>query len=205
MTRHVYYEDMKRRARELRAEFTLTTPQVRLSDLRRIYKAKGIRIDLWDQKLKNLRGAYFLDEAGPSVMLSKRLPDEQRIFTMGHELKHHIVDGVETRCMDLDKTDAIEIGAEVFAAELIYPETECLERFHSIGVLAGTCTAEHVVRLKRETNTTLSFTGLGKRAIWFGLAAEGAFDAVHWKKLEEKLYGEPLYKKLQRRRGLARL
>jgi hypothetical protein len=202
MTRYAYYEDMKRRARDVRAEFGFTSPRVQLSDLRRVYKQYGLRIDLRDGQFKNLRGAYFLDESGPSVMIAKKLPKEQRIFTMGHELKHHLVDGAETRCMDLKAIDEIEIGAEIFAVELIFPEADCTHALEAMGVRQGTCTAEQVVRLKRTSETTLSFTSLGKLAIHLGFAAPGAFDGVHWKKLDEQIHGVPLYKRLQRRRSV---
>jgi Zn-dependent peptidase ImmA (M78 family) len=202
MSRFEYYEDMKRRARDIRAEYGLTSPRVQLSDLRRIYKAQGIKIDLWEGKLKNLRGAYLRDATGASVMIAKKLPKEQRIFTMGHELKHHFADAVEVRCMDLKTSDEIEIGAEVFAVELIFPEADFTQGLRSMGVQPGACKPEHIVRLKRESATTLSFTSLGKLAVHLGFAHAGAYDEVHWKKLDESIYGEPLYKRLLRRRGV---
>lgn len=202
MSRFDYYEDMKRRAREIRAEYGLTSSRVQLSDLRRIYKAQGIKIDLWEGKLKNLRGAYLRDETGASVMIAKKLPKEQRIFTMGHELKHHLADAVEVRCMDLKNSDEIEIGAEVFAVELIFPEAAFAQTLRSMGIQPRGCKPEHIVRLKRDSATTLSFTSLGKLAIHLGFAQPGAYDDVHWKKLEESIYGEPLYKRLLRRKGI---
>jgi hypothetical protein len=57
-----------------------------------------------------------------------------------------------------------------------------------------------LIRLKRETRTTLSYAGLAKRAVFLGFAAPGSFDGVRWKKLEEQIFGEPLYKVLLRRR-----
>jgi len=60
------------------------------SDLRRIYRTEGIRIDLWPYKFKGLRGAYFNDELGPTVLLAKGLPQDPMVFTMAHELKHHV-------------------------------------------------------------------------------------------------------------------
>jgi len=83
---------MRNLALETRAKYALTSSRVLKSDMRRIYKDQGIHIDLWPYKLKKLRGAYFNDEGGPSVMLAKGLPDDPMIFTMGHELKHHLVD-----------------------------------------------------------------------------------------------------------------
>jgi hypothetical protein len=40
---------------------------------------QGIRIDLWDHKFKRLRGAYFNDELGPTVMLCKGLPEDPMV------------------------------------------------------------------------------------------------------------------------------
>jgi hypothetical protein len=71
----------------VRARFGLTSPRVLRSDLRRIYRAEGIQIDLWPHKLRKLRGAYINDEFGPTVMLAKGLPQDPMVFTMGHELK----------------------------------------------------------------------------------------------------------------------
>jgi Zn-dependent peptidase ImmA (M78 family) len=203
MSRYAYYEEMKRRARAVREEFGFVSPRVQLSALRRVYKKYGIHIDLREGAFKNLRGAYFLDETGPSVMIAKKLPKEQRIFTMGHELKHHLVDGVETRCMDLNTTDEIEIGAEIFAVELIFPEADFAQALHSQGVRRGSCTPQEIVRLKHDSQTTLSFTSLGKLAVHLGFAYSGAFNGVQWKKLDEQLYGVPLYKRLLLRRGVA--
>jgi hypothetical protein len=44
---NAYYEELKTLARQVRAENGLSTPRVLRSDMRRIYKAYGIRIDLW--------------------------------------------------------------------------------------------------------------------------------------------------------------
>lgn len=113
---------------------------------------------------------------------------------MGHELKHHLVDRDATsfQC-DFAKTgtDPVEIGAEVFAAELIFPEADFVQLLTAMGVEGSSCAAEHLVRLKHETRTTLSFEGLAKRAKFMGLALANAFDGVQFKKLEERMYGKP--------------
>lgn len=193
MTRSDYYEQMKALARNVRAEHGFTTPRVLRIDLRRVYRAYGIKLDL-RSGFKALRGAYFNDEYGPSVVIDKTLPEDPRVFTMGHELKHHLVDRdtPSFRC-DFSKTgtDPVEIGAEVFAAELIFPEAEFLRLLTEAGVAAGTCNAEHLVRLKHETRTTLSYQGLAKRAEFMKLAAAGTFDRVQFKKLEEQIFGKP--------------
>lgn len=192
---------MKVLAREVRSDFGLNSPRVMKSDLRKIYKHFGIRVDLWPYRLREMRGAYFNDEYGPSVVIAKNLPDDPRIFTMAHELKHHLVDRELTLsyCGPDNETEPIEIGAEIFAAELIYPEQDFAEHLLELGVQYGACSAETLVRLKRETRTTLSYTGLAKRAVFMGFAQKGSLDGVQWKKLEESIYGEPIYKVLRRR------
>lgn len=188
----------------MRAKHGFATPRVLRSDLRRIYRDQGIRIDLWPHRLREVRGAYFNDELGPTVMLVKGLPDDPMVFTMAHELKHHLVDRDLSLacCSDRNANEHIEIGAEVFAAEFIFPEQDFVAALAAMGVGAGTCSPEAVVRLKHETRTTLSYAGLAKRAVFLGLAPVGTLDRVAWKKLEEQIYGEPLYKTLKRRREL---
>jgi Zn-dependent peptidase ImmA (M78 family) len=113
---------MRMLAGQIRDRYGLQTARVLKSDLRRIYKDQGIHVGLWPYKLKKLRGAYFNDENGASVMLAKGLPDDPAIFTMGHELKHHLVDreSIVSLCDPSNRSAEIEIGAEIFAAELIY-------------------------------------------------------------------------------------
>lgn len=203
MNRSAYYNEMKELARSTRAKYGLTTPRVLKSDLRAIYRDQGIKIDLWPHRLREVRGAYFNDELGPTVMLVKGLPDDPMIFTMGHELKHHLVDRdlPVACCSDRNANQHIEIGAEIFAAELLYPEQDFIEALAAGGFTAGKCTAEAIVRLKHNTRTTLSYTGLAKRATFLGLAPAGSMDKIRWKTLEEQIFGEPFYKKLLRRRG----
>jgi hypothetical protein len=202
MNRFAYYQEMKALARRVRADHGLTTPRVLRSDLRRIYKHHGIRIDLWPHRFKRLRGAYFFDDVGATVMLVRGLPPDPMVFTMGHELKHHLADRESglTFCDASNENEPIEIGAEVFAAELIFPEQDFIDRLGQMGVAEGGCTAEALVWLKRETATTLSYAGLAKRAEFLGYARAGSLAKVRWKKLEEELFGEPLYKKLLRHR-----
>jgi Zn-dependent peptidase ImmA (M78 family) len=125
------------------------------------------------------------------------------VFTMGHELKHHLADRAAglTYCDASNENEPIEIGAEVFAAELIFPEQDFIDRLDRMGVVKGGCKAEALVRLKRETRTTLSYAGLAKRAEFFSYAKPGSLAKVPWKKLEEQLFGEPLYKQLLRKRN----
>lgn len=202
MNRTAYYNEMKKLARETREKYGLKTPRVKRSDLRVIYRDQGIRIDLWPHRLREVRGAYFNDEFGPTVVVAKGLPEDPMVFTMAHELKHHLVDrGVALAyCSDRNSSEHIEIGAEVFAAEFIFLEQDFMDALAAQGIQLGRCTPHALVHLKRRTQTTLSYAGLAKRATFFGFSAPGALDGVRWKKLEEEIYGEPLYKKLHRRR-----
>jgi Zn-dependent peptidase ImmA (M78 family) len=205
MSRSEYYAWLKELARTTRARFGLISPRVLRSDLRRIYSAEGIRIDLWPYKLRKLRGAYMNDELGPTVMLAKGLPQDPMVFTMGHELKHHLTDSGSSLsyCDASNQSDPIEIGAEIFAAELIYPDDDFRSDLEEMKIAPGQCTPEVLVKLKHETRTTLSYAGLAKRAEFMGFAVEGSLDKVKWKKIEEDIYGEPIHKWLRRRRGSA--
>lgn len=201
MSRHAYYEKMKELARQVRADSGLTTPRVLKSDLRRIYRKEKIRIDLWPH-FTGLRGAYFNDEDGPAVVISSKLPDDPRVFTMAHELKHHLVDrNLRLAFCDVgNQNEEIEIGAEVFAAEFIFPEGDFAKFLEEMGIRKGHCVAENLVHVKRQTRTTLSYAGLAKYAVRLGFAPQSAVDGVKWKKLEEELFGEPDYKRIQRYR-----
>jgi Zn-dependent peptidase ImmA (M78 family) len=202
MFRSQYYEALKKLARETRAEYGLASARVLRSDLRRIYRDQGITVDLWDHKLRELRGAYFNDDLGATVMLCKGLPDDPMVFTMCHELKHHLTDSKLTLsyCDPSNQSQQIEIGAEVFAAEMIYPEGKFAEDMEAMGISIGRCDSEAIVRLKRNTRTTLSYAGLVKRAEFLGFAQSGALQGVKWKKLEELIFGPPLYKQILARR-----
>jgi Zn-dependent peptidase ImmA (M78 family) len=205
VSRSEYYEELKLLARQIRTQHGLDTPRVLRSDLRRIYKFYGIKIDLWPFKLKSLRGAIIKDELGASVMLRKGLPEDPMVFTMGHELKHFLTDGElsYTYCHANNITEPIEIGAEIFSAELIYPEQDFIDHMNECGILRGCCTPDVIVRLKHDTRTTLSYQGLAKRAARFHFAAAGSLDRVQWKKLEQQIYGEPIYKRILRTRNMS--
>ena len=82
------------------------------------------------------------------------------------------------------------------AAELIYPEAAFADDLQAMGISGGRCTPEAIVRLKRNTRTTLSYAGLVKRAEFLGFAAPGALEGVKWRVLEESIFGPPLYKQI---------
>jgi hypothetical protein len=207
-----YYEMLKARARELRSEQSWTEPRVGLSELKHLCHAKGIeRIDLWPpasckgaKKRTKVRGLYTPNDGHPCVMVNRHLPKEQRIFTLGHELKHHLYDRDGEAPMLCEKTvqkNTIEIGAEIFAAELIYPDGDFCRDLRARGVQNGRCTAEDLVRLKHDTLTSLSCAALAKKAYRFGFAPSGSFDKAAWRKIELHIFGEPEHVRIQRYRA----
>jgi len=197
VNRHDYYEQLKERAREVRREYGLDTARVMRSDLGRIYKALGIGFDKRPFS-KKIRGAYFNDDCGVHIAIAEWLPDDPAIFTMGHELKHHLFDGATavSFCSTGKPIEYIEIGAEIFAAELIFPEPDFVAAMQELGVQPGACTPEHIVRIKDVTKTTLSHQGLCKRALRFGFAVAGAFDGVSsWATVRDRVFGVPPWRK----------
>lgn len=202
MRRTDYYEELKHHARLTREKYNIATPRVKKSHLRIIYQDQGIIIDYWPHKLRDIRGAYFHDEYGTTVMVDKSLPEDPMIFTLAHELKHHLFDQDqrEILCSKSNLNQHIEIGAEIFAAEFIYPENEFVNDLTAKGITHGKCTPEAIVRLKHDTQTTLSHTGLAKRAMFLGLAPDGSLKDIRWKKLQEEIFGIPFYKTLRRKK-----
>ena len=204
MNRYKYYEEVKALARSVRATYGIDSPRVLRRDVRRIYSKLGIKVDKWPHRLKRLRGAYFNDGGGPTVMVCAGLPAEPMVFTLAHELKHHLCDGKDKSFVGVSTVDntreVLDIGGEVFAAEFIFPEPDFVAWMQRVGAEPGQATEEHLVRLKHESGTTLSFAGVRKKAEWLGYIPRNAFLKTKWKKLEEQLYGEPLYKRINRRR-----
>jgi hypothetical protein len=75
MSRTQYYQQLKEQARQVRDEFELATLKIGRSQLRKIFKEYQITFDLWPPKstsspakFKKLRGAFFYDECGPTIM-----------------------------------------------------------------------------------------------------------------------------------------
>jgi hypothetical protein len=95
------------------------------------------------------------------------------------------------------------VGAEVFAAEFIYPESEFLALAKALGISAKAA-AEDVVRFKRAMPATVSYQFLRKRFEFFGLAPRGGFAKVKFTLLEENMFGVPIYKQDWFRRARAR-
>lgn len=191
MRRYDYYESLKKLARKVRAKYGLTTPRVLRSDMRRIYDDRGIHLDVRNLGSK-IRGAYFNDDCGVHVVISEALPEDPAVFTMAHELKHDLEDkdAALSLCTNKNESDPIEIGAEIFAAEMLFPEPDFIEAMKSMQVKPGKCTPEHLVRLKATSQTTLSYEGLKKRALWLKFATVGAFaNVTSWSAIHRRLFG----------------
>lgn len=158
---------MKALAMTKRALYGVETAKINLTLVRSIYKKEGVKIDYWVPKGRKIKACYFAD-GEPSVMVDKNLPNEPKIFALVHELKHHwvdrdaILDGVH-KCGAYDENNVVEIGAEVFAAQFIYPDAEMLADLENFGVPTTACRPEHIVRFKKACPAPVSYTFLVKR------------------------------------------
>jgi Zn-dependent peptidase ImmA (M78 family) len=173
-----YYYEMRELAQEVRARNAIEGPDVSMREMWKVYRSEGIEELYFRHGFRQLRGAYFNDEHGVTVMLAGGLPDEPTIFTMAHELKHHLVDSKSESvlCVTDNQMRRVEIGAEVFAAELIYPEKDFVyDLFRLLRGMPQSVTPELLRELKRKTQTTLSFAALAKRATLLRLADEKTF------------------------------
>lgn len=199
MTRSDYYREMKALALRKRAEHNIETEKLNLRIIQQIYKSERIRIDPWDIKGSRIRAAYFCDSDDNSVMVNSRLPREPKLFALVHELKHHYVDQPQIldgklRCGAYNANQMIEIGAEVFSAEFIYPEAEMCGLADKLGISSENCTSEKIIEFKRSCPAIISYKFIVKRFEWFGFCQEGQFKQEQFRKLEESIYGLPIYK-----------
>ena len=192
MNRQAYFDDLKLLARQVRAEHGLRSPRVLTSDLRRIYDQHGIVIDPWPYRLRHLRGAFISDHLGTTVMLASNLPQDPMVFTMAHELKHFFRDrnlGINF-CDQSNLSKTVELGAEIFAAELIYPDQDFIKHMRVLRVGRDQCLPKTLVQLKLKTRTTLSYAGLAIKAERLGYAPPCSLTRIKtWRKLES-IYGD---------------
>lgn len=203
-----YYLAMTRLAQEKRKTYGISTKDINIPTLKRIYKQEGIQIDRRNNLPSKIRAAYYCEE-DCSVLLNTKLPREQRIFSLAHELKHHLVDrdliqNGQVQLGAYEKNKVLEIGAEVFAAEFIFPQNEMLALIKSLGIDKNNCVEKSVIDIRRATSAPISYTFVRKRLERFGFIAVGEFKNIQWKKLEEQIYGLPIYKQpgFQERRRL---
>ncbi len=187
MNTQQYYEDLKVLARQVRAENGLSSPRVLPSDLMKIYAKHGIEVDQWPYRFRNLRGAFINDEFGTTVMLARGLPQDPMVFTMAHELKHFFRDrdlGI-SYCDVSNLSKSLEIGAEIFAAELIFPDRDFVSYMTRMGIRTNQCLPKNLIQLKRQTGTTLSYAGLAIKAERLGFAPSHSLTTVKtWRRLE---------------------
>lgn len=194
MNRTRYCECMKQLAHEKRAKHFIRGFRMGISDIRRIYKDEGVVYDLAPNKncpfdFKKIQGAYMNDDDGPCILINKHLPKDPRVFTMAHELKHHYVDADTGRIICSGKEDSqVEISANVFAAEFILPDQLFLAGMTAIGCRYP-CTPDDLVRFKIGSETSLSYQGLVKKALWLGVGKHELLAKVKYHNLAEQLYG----------------
>jgi Zn-dependent peptidase ImmA (M78 family) len=127
------------------------------------------------------------DDLGTTVMLAQSLPNDPMVFTMAHELKHYLTDRhlKVSYCDQSTVTKAIEIGAEVFASELLFPDHLFVDYMRDMSVNRGQCNQETIVKLKLHTRTTLSYSGLAIKAERLNYAPRGSLTRLKgWRKLE---------------------
>ena len=189
---------MKALAQKKRTEYGIVTSKITIPVIKKIYKMEGIKIDYRKLSAK-IRAAYFCDGDDCSVLLNKELPREPKIFSLVHELKHHFVDREaiergEIECGDYNANEIIEKGAEVFAAEFIFPEQEMREALSRLGIDRSSCEPRSVVDFREEKFAPVSYMFIKKRFEFFGLIKPGQFDDVRFRKLKEEIYGVPFYK-----------
>jgi Zn-dependent peptidase ImmA (M78 family) len=194
VNQRAYYEELKLLARQVRAEHGLRSPRVLASDMRRIYDKHGIIIDSWPYRLRNLRGAFISDHLGTTVMLAPGLPQDPTVFTLAHELKHFFRDrdlGI-SYCDQSNLSKTVEVGAEVFAAELIFPDQDFIKHMRALRVGRDQCLPKTLVQLKLKTRTTLSYAGLAIKAERLGFAPPSSLTRIKtWRKFES-IFGEGL-------------
>lgn len=197
MNRSEYYLQMRQLAREKREKHGIVTSKITIPVVKKIYKAEGVKVDYRDFPAK-IRAAYFCDGDDCSVAINKKLPREPKLFSLVHELKHHYVDrdvieNGQIQCGNYNANEVIEIGAEVFAAEFIFPEDEMLSLIEKLSINKQNCTNQSVVEIRRSSPVAVSYTFIVKRLERFGLIARGEFSGVKFHKLEEQIY-PPIYK-----------
>lgn len=120
------------------------------------------------------------------------------MFALTHELKHHFLDRQDIadgkiQCGDYNANKIVEIAAEEFAAEFIYPIMEMQQLVKSINIQSGSCAPQQVVEVKRQSPVAVSYIFICKRLERLGIITKNEFTNIQFQKLEEQLY-PPLYK-----------
>lgn len=192
------YTEARDLAQRKRIELGIKTEEINIPLLKKICKKEGIKVDMAEKIGTRIRAAYFFDEDGASILLKKNMPREPKLFALAHELKHHfldreaIADG-KMRCGAYNENKEIEIAAEEFAAEFIYPVLEMQQLLNSMSISTGSCTSQQIVEIKRRCPVAVSYIFVRKRLERFGIIQKGQFSDIQFQKLEERLH-PPIYK-----------
>ncbi|WP_108961542.1 ImmA/IrrE family metallo-endopeptidase [Leptospira ellinghausenii] len=196
-TRFEYYESLKSGANQLRKKYEIDSPRILPNEIKKIMKAEGIQEIVYWNDFKNVRGAYIIHEGISHVVVNKNLKRDPKTFTLAHELKHHLYDKElgSLYCSNNNIHEKLEIGAEVFAAELLFPDQLYLFHLHELGVTRENFQPEHLVLLKYTTDTTLSYSGLAKKAEFLQIAEKGSLSRIKWEKLRDEVLGDKIYKR----------
>ncbi len=193
------YERVKDLALQKRREYGVLSQSFGLREVRNIYKNEGISIFTSRAKLRNLRAAYMNDGDGCDVILNGKLPREARLFSLLHELKHHYLDSDklgEMVCLrEYNEQPEIEISAEIFAAEFIWPDYEFSEMITDFGITSKNFSPELLISFKRQAGVNVSYSFLKKRVQFHRLATPDQLQHIQFQKLEEEIYGKPYWKK----------
>lgn len=159
----------------------------------RIYAQYGIVLDEWPYRFRHLRGAFIDDHLGTTIMIARGLPQDPMVFTMAHELKHFFRDrdlGI-SYCDQSNLNKSLEVGAEIFAAELLFPDRDFVAHMNMMGIRRDQCLPKTLIGLKRKTGTTLSYAGLAIKAERLGFAPAHSLTTIKtWRRLEA-LYSAP--------------
>ncbi|MGE8723339.1 ImmA/IrrE family metallo-endopeptidase [Leptospira terpstrae] len=198
-----YYKEIKLSANLIRKKYSLTTGRLLPSKIKQILKHEGVKhiIPLDGKTYKKIRGGYEIHpQLGPIVYIRDNLPPDPLVFTLSHELKHHLHDQNinEIYCSTSNEKNEIEIAAEIFAAELIYPEELFLENLAIICPVKRNFEPADLVKLKIASKTTLSYSGLCKRLVFYGFSTPNKLQQIKWKTLELELFPNPFIKKKRR-------
>jgi len=193
--RHIYFEKMKALARQKRELYNVHTAALGLREVRKIYSAESIRIDYYRLPYK-IKALYMCSDRDYSVAIQKNLPEEPKLFALIHELKHHYCDQDDINkgkinCGDYNQNELIEIGAEVFAAEFLYPENEFSQDIQYSRISAWT--PDEIVIFKKHCKAKVSYQFICKRLERLGLISRNQFKDIQFQKLEYQIFGLPYH------------
>lgn len=193
--RHIYFEKMKELARQKRELYNVRTAAFGLREVRKIYSAEGVSLDYYQLPSK-VKALYMCADGDRSVAIKKTLPEEPKLFALIHELKHHYceqddISKGKINCGDYNQNELIEIGAEVFAAEFLYPENEFSQDIQYSRI--STWTPNAVVIFKKHCKAKVSYQFICKRLERLGLISRNQFKDIQFQRLEYQIFGLPYH------------